>query len=300
MNDRPSLTELNAFTAIARQGSFRAAADELGVSPSTLSHMMRALEERLALRLFNRTTRSVAATEAGRKLLDSITPLLTGLDEAIADVRTLHDRPHGTVRINASAGGGELLMRRVIPDFLARHDEVHVDLVIDGRWVNVVAEGFDIGVRLGEAVPQDMIAVPFGPDERFVVVASPAYLDRHGHPATPDDLLRHRCIRFRLPSGKIYRWEFEHRGQELTVDVPGPLTVDTMRSVFDATTRGVGIGFVQIALAQEAIARGDLVLLLDDWAPPFPGQHIYYPSRRLLPSAVRAFVDLVREIGADA
>lgn len=300
MNDRPTLVELTAFTAIARHGSFRAAADELGVSPSTLSHMMRALEERLALRLFNRTTRSVAATEAGTRLLGSIGPLLTGIDEALSDVRTLHDRPHGTVRINASSGGGEILMRRIIPAFLARHDEVQVDLVIDGRWVNVVAEGFDIGVRLGELVPQDMIAVPFGPDERFVVVATPGYLAAHGTPLVPDDLLQHRCVRYRLPSGKIYRWEFEHRGHEFAMDVPGPLTVDTMRSVFDAAMAGTAIGFIQIELARAAIARGDLVLLLDDWTPPFPGQHIYYPSRRLLPSAVRAFVDIVREIGGDA
>jgi DNA-binding transcriptional LysR family regulator len=300
MNTRPTLVELTAFTAIARRGSFRAAAEELGVSPSTLSHMMRGLEERLALRLFNRTTRSVATTEAGRRLLASLTPLLTGLDEALTDIRSLHDRPNGTVRINASTGGGELLMRRIIPTFLARHDEVQVDLVIDGRWVDVIAEGFDIGVRLGEAVPQDMIAVPFGPEERFVVVATPDYLARHGTPLAPDDLLRHRCTRFRLPSGKMYRWEFEHRGQELAIDVPGPLIVDNMRSVLDATLSGSVVGFVQIEMARDAIARGDLVLLLDDWTPPFAGQHIYYPSRRLLPSAVRAFVDVVREIGREA
>jgi len=300
MNDRPTLVELTAFTAIARHGSFRAAADELGVSPSTLSHMMRALEERLALRLFNRTTRSVAATEAGKRLLANLNPLLTGLDEALADVRSLHDRPNGTVRINASTGGCELLMRRIVPTFLERYEEAQVDLVIDGRWVNVFAEGFDIGVRLGEAVPQDMIAVPFGPEERFVVVATPGYLAEHGTPLTPDDLQQHRCVRFRLPSGKLYRWEFEHRGQEFSMDVPGPLTVDLMRAALDAAMTGAVVAFVQIALARDAIERGDLVLLLDDWTPPFPGQHIYYPSRRLLPSAVRAFVDLVREIGPDA
>jgi DNA-binding transcriptional LysR family regulator len=300
MNSRPTLVELTAFSTIARHGSFRAAADEMGVAPSTLSHMMRGLEERLGLRLFNRTTRSVAATEAGRRLLASLNPLLTGIDTALADVRELHDRPNGPVRINASAQGGDLLMRRIVPTFLARYDEVQVDLAIDGRWVDVIAEGFDIGVRLGEAVPQDMIAVPFGPEERFVVVAAPAYLARYGTPLVPADLMRHRCTRFRLPSGKIYRWEFEHRGQETAIDVPGPLILDNMRSVLDAALTGTVIGFVQIELARAAIDREELVLLLDDWTPPFAGQHIYYPSRRLLPSAVRAFVDLVREIGAEA
>ena len=297
MNDRPTLVELTAFTTIARLRSFRAAADELGVSPSTLSHMMRGLEERLGLRLFNRTTRSVAATEAGTRLLGSLSPVLAGLDEALADVRMLNERPNGTVRINASARGNEILLRRIIPEFHALYPDVHLELVTDQRWVNVIAEGFDIGVRLGEAVPQDMIAVPFGGDERFIAIASPAYVAQHGAPRTPDDLARHRCIRFRLASGKCYRWEFEHRGQEVVVDVAGPITVGTMEHAVTAAAGGIGIAFVIGATAQAAIARGDVVTLLDDWTPPFTGYQIYYPSRRLLPSGVRAFVDLVRAIG---
>jgi len=300
MNDRPSFTELAAFTAIARHRSFRAAADELEVSPSTLSHMMRGLEERLGLRLFNRTTRSVAATEAGTRLFASLAPLLAGLDEALADVRMLNERPNGTVRINSSARGNEVLLRRIIPEFHRRYPDVQLDLVTDQRWVNVIAEGFDIGVRLGEAVPQDMIAVPFGGDEHFITVASPDYLARRGTPAVPDDLARHDCIRFRLGSGKIYRWEFEYRGQELVMDVEGPITLGTMEQAIIAATNGLGIAFVIADLARPAIACGELVTLLDDWTPPFAGYHIYYPSRRLLPSSVRAFVDLVREIGRNA
>ncbi len=300
MNDRPSLVELTAFTAIARHRSFRVAADELGVSPSTLSHMMRGLEERLGLRLFNRTTRSVAATEAGTRLLGSLGPVLTGLDEALADVRMLGERPNGTVRINSSARGNEVLLRRIVPEFRRRYPDVQIDMVTDQRWVNVIAEGFDLGVRLGEAVPQDMIAVPFGGDEHFIAVASPAYLAEHGIPGVPDDLARHHCIRFRLGSGKIYRWEFEYRGQELVVDVNGAITLGTMEQAILAAANGLGIAFVMKDLAQPAIARGELVTLLDDWTPPFSGYHIYYPSRRLLPSGVRAFVDLVREIGNDA
>lgn len=300
MNDRPSLVELTAFTAIARHRSFRVAADELSVSPSTLSHMMRGLEERLGLRLFNRTTRSVAATEAGTRLLGSLGPVLTGLDEALADVRMLGERPNGTVRINSSARGNEVLLRRIVPEFRRRYPDVQIDMVTDQRWVNVIAEGFDLGVRLGEAVPQDMIAVPFGGDEHFIAVASPAYLAAHGTPGVPDDLAQHQCIRFRLGSGKIYRWEFEYRGQELVIDVNGAITLGTMEQAILAAANGLGIAFVMKDLAQPAIARGELVTLLDDWTPPFSGYHIYYPSRRLLPSGVRAFVDLVREIGKDA
>jgi len=297
MNDRPTLVELTAFTTIARHRSFRAAADELRVSPSTLSHMMRGLEERLGLRLFNRTTRSVAATEAGLRLIAGLGPVLTGLDEALAEVRMLTDRPSGTVRINSSSRGHEILLNVVLPEFHRRYPDVQIDLVTDQALSDVIADGFDIGIRLGEAIPQDMIAVPFGGDECFIAVASPDYIARHGEPAAPDDLMRHRCIRFRMASGKLYRWEFEHRGQEMTIDPPGPIILGTMEQAVIAARQGLGIAFVISDLAQAAIASGELVQLLDDWTPPFSGFHIYYPSRRLLPSGVRAFVDLVRELG---
>jgi DNA-binding transcriptional LysR family regulator len=300
MNARPTLVELHAFLAISRHGSFRAAADDHGISPSTLSHMMRGLEDRLALRLFNRTTRSVAQTEAGTRLFHSLGPLLGGLDAALADLAELHDRPSGTVRINAPEQGADVLMRRIVPEFLRRHPDVRVEIVTEGRWVDIVAEGFDLGVRLGEALPQDMIALPFGGDERIVAVASPAYLAAHGTPEAPDDLARHDCVRYRKRSGKIYHWEFELRGQEFAIDVPGRLTLDTMAGVVAAAEAGVAIGFAMHDLVADAIAEGRLVLLLGDWTPPFPGYHLYYPSRRLLPSGVRAFVDLTREIGAGA
>jgi DNA-binding transcriptional LysR family regulator len=182
--------------------------------------------------------------------------LLGGLDAALDDIRTLHDRPSGTVRINASLRAAEALMQRIVPTFLQRYPDVQVDLVTDGRWVNVVAEGFDLGVRLGEAVPQDMIALPFCGEERFVAVATPAYLDAHGRPEVPDDLMRHQCVRFRLPSGKIYRWEFEHRGQELALDVAGPLTLDTMPMAAHAALAGLGIAFVSLSLVRDALADG--------------------------------------------
>lgn len=299
MNDRPSLVELNAFAAIARHRSFRAAADEIGLSPSTLSHMMRALEDRLGLRLFNRTTRSVAATQAGQRLLDGLAPALAGIDRALDDARSLSERPSGTVRINASARGNDLLLELIVPAFRVRYPEVEVELVTEQGLTDVIAAGFDLGVRLGEAVPQDMIAVPFGPDERFVAIAAPAYLAVHGTPRVPEDLARHSCIRFRMASGRIYRWEFESRGQEVVIEPSGAITVGTMEQGIAAAAQGLGIAFVIADMVQGHLARGELVQMLDAWTPPFPGWHIYYPSGRLLPGGVRAFVDLVREIGRD-
>ncbi len=226
MNERPGLSDLTAFAAIVAHRSFRRAADELGLSPSTLSHMMRVLEARLGVRLLHRTTRSVAPTQAGEQLAAQLTPILHDLDGALAAITAFRGQPAGRLRINATEPATRLLLRSVVPAFLRRCPEMSLDLVTEGRLVDIVAEGFDAGVRLGEAVPQDMIAVRFGGSIRFVVVAAPSYLADHGAPQTPDDLQRHACIRIRLPSGKPYRWEFEQHGQELTMDVPGPLTLD--------------------------------------------------------------------------
>ncbi|WP_322102548.1 LysR family transcriptional regulator [Paraburkholderia sp. J41] len=300
MNQRPSLTELTAFIQVVRHASFRAAADELGVSPSTLSHMMRALEERLGVRLFNRTTRSVAPTEAGTRLFQSLTPVLSELDLALHDVNRFRERPSGVLRINASEAAADLLVNRFVPVFLDRYPEMHVDVVTEGRLIDVVAEGFDAGVRLAESVPQDMVAVPLGGAVTFLAVASPAYLAAHGTPRTPDDLARHRCIRFRLPGGKLYRWEFEQHGQPLRVEVSGPLTLDHIRLMAEAAVKGVGIAYVTAGAAQPAIDRGLLVPVLSDWVPSFEGHCLYYPSHRLVPAGLRAFVDVVKELKTGA
>lgn len=296
MNEKPSLPELTAFSAVVRHRSFRAAADELGLSASTLSHMMRALEERLGLRLLHRTTRSVAPTEAGGRLFTSLGPILQDLDLALAGIGALRARPSGTLRINASENAVRLLLRRVVPIFLARYPEMHLDLVTEGKLVDIVAEGFDAGVRLGEAVPQDMIAVPFGSDARFVAIASPGYLAAHGTPRAPDDLEHHACIRFRLPSGKIYRWEFARHGQERELDVSGSVTLDDMGLMVEAAVGGLGIAFVWMETAHDAFERGDVKIVLEDWTPSFPGHFLYYPGRRLVPAALRAFVDVLKEI----
>ncbi len=296
MNQRPNLTELTAFMAVVRHASFRAAADELAISPSTLSHMMRALEERMGVRLFNRTTRSVAPTEAGARLFRSLTPVLADLDLALGDVNRFRDHPSGNLRINASEAAAELLVNRVVPVFLERCPEMHVDIVTEGRLVDIVAEGFDAGVRLAEAVPQDMVAVPLGDDVKFIAVAAPAYLRAHGEPKTPDDLAKHRCICFRMPSGKTYRWEFERHGQPLRIDVAGPITLDHIRLMVDAAIKGLGIAYVTSDAAQLALDRGLLVPVLVKWIPALAGHCLYYPGHRLMPAGLRVFVDLVKEL----
>ncbi|MGQ9371539.1 LysR family transcriptional regulator [Azospirillum sp. ST 5-10] len=297
MKRRPALADLTAFAAVAGHRSFRKAADELGLSPSTLSHMMKALEAGMGVRLLHRTTRSVAPTEAGDRLLVRLAPVLRDLDRALEEVDAFRGRPSGVLRINASEPAARLLLDRVVPTFLARCPEMALDLVTEGRLVDIVAEGFDAGVRLGEAVPQDMIAVPFGGGLRFVTVASPAYLAGRPAPQAPDDLKGHACIRLRLPSGKLYRWEFARRGQELTVEVAGALTLDHPGLMVEAAVKGLGIAYVADRLARPEIAAGRLVTVLDDWCPAIPGLHLYYPGHRHVPPGLRAFIDVLKEVG---
>ena len=297
MNNRPSLADLTAFAAVVTHRSFRRAADALELSPSALSHMMRTLEARLGVRLLHRTTRSVWPTEAGELLVGRLAPLLAGLDEALADVAAFRERPGGTLRINAAEPAARLLMRSVVPEFLRRHPAVSLDLATEGRLVDIVAEGFDAGVRLGEAVPQDMMAVRFGGEIRFVVVASPAYLAGRTTPESPEDLRQHACLRIRLPSGKPYRWEFARGGREFAVDVPGTLTLDHPELILEAAAAGFGVAYVTDRSARPLIERGRLVTLLDDWTPPIPGLFLYYPGRRHVPTALRAFIEVVKEVG---
>jgi DNA-binding transcriptional LysR family regulator len=295
---RADLTELTAFAAIAAHRSFRKAAEELRVSPSTLSHTLRSLEERVGVRLLHRTTRSVATTQAGEALLGRLRPLLREFDSALSEVDAFREGPRGTLRINTMLLGARLLLRKAVPTFLARCPEMQVDLVTEGRLVDVIADGFDAGVRLGEAVPRDMIAVGFGGQARFVAIASPAYLQRRAAPRTPHDLHQHACIRYRLRSGKLYRWEFEKRTQALTVDVPGPLTLDDDDLMVQAAQDGLGIAFVPEQAAERALKAGTLVTVLSDWCPRFPGLALYYPGHRQVPAGLRAFIDVLKETEA--
>lgn len=291
----PTLADLTAFMAVAAHRSFRKAADELGMSPSSLSHTLRALEQHLSVRLLHRTTRSVAPTEAGDRLLAQLRPVLRDLQSALAKVDDFRGQPSGSVRINAPESAARLLLHAVVPLLLERHPAVSVDLSVEGRLVDIVAEGFDAGVRLGEAVPQDMIAVHFGGSVRFVAVASPAYLARAGIPAVPDDLHHHTCIRHRLPSGKPYRWEFERHGQALAVDVAGRVTLNHVELMVEAAVDGLGIAYVPEHAARMPLGEGRLALVLAEWCPAIPGLFLYYPGHRQVPPALRAFVEVLRE-----
>ena len=287
---KPSLADLTAFAAVARHRSFRAAADQMGVSRSSLSHALGGLEQQLGVRLLHRTTRSVAPTDAGARLLARLVPTLRELDDMLAAVGDGADSPAGTLRINASETAARWLLRHVVPDFLQRCPRVALDIVSEGRLIDIIAEGFDAGVRLRESVPQDMIAVPFGGDARFLAVASPAYLSRHGVPATPDDLRRHRCIRQRLPSGRPYRWEFARGSDEIAIEVPGALTLDDNDLMVNAAVDALGIAFVPEAAARIALRDGRLRAMLEDWSPAIPGLCLYYPGHRHVPPALRAFI----------
>jgi DNA-binding transcriptional LysR family regulator len=295
---RPTLSDLAAFAAVAEHRSFRKAADVLGVSRSALSHALLGLERDLGVRLLNRTTRSVAPTDAGARLLTRLAPVLRDLDAALDTLAEVRGGPSGPLRINASKGAARLLLRDVVPRFLAHCPDVALDLVSEGRPVDIVEQGFDAGVRLGEAVPQDMVAIRIGGDVRFVAVASPAYLAGRAAPATPDDLRHHRCIRQRLPSGKRYRWEFSRHGEEIAVDVPGALTLDDNDLMVEAAADGLGIAYVPESFAREMQESGRLVAVLEDWCPPIPGLTLYYPGHRHVPAALRAFIDVVKEVNA--
>ena len=296
MSYRPTLDDLNAFAAIVTHRSFRKAAGELGLSPSTLSHMMRNMEARMGVRLLHRTTRSVAATEAGEMLLDRLKPVLRDLDLALDAVGEFGGQPSGTLRINASEIAARVLLNAAIPLFLERYPEISLDIVTENRLVDIVGEGFDAGIRLRESVPLDMIAVEFGGEARFLAVASPAYWKDHNQPKTPEDLKRHRCIRLRMPSGKLYRWEFEKHGQEVTVEVSGALTLDHVELMAEAAVKGLGIAYVPERIARPYLASGKIISVLDDWCPSIPGLCLYYPGHRHVPQSLRAFISVLTEV----
>lgn len=294
MNNRPTLDDIKALTLIAGHSSFRRAADELGLSPSTLSHQMRALERDLDVRLLHRTTRSVSPTPAGERLITRMQRVLREFDTALEALDDERGGPSGELRINTSEIAARVLLKGIVPDFLELYPQVTLDLVTEGRLVDIVAAGFDAGVRLEEAVPQDMIAVSLGAKARFVTVAAPSYLRQRGTPTTPDELNQHACIRHRMPSGKRYHWEFAHRDQEVSVDVPGALSLDHPGLMADAAARGLGIAYFEESVVRDRLDRGELVILLDDWCPPIPGLCLYYSGHRHVPAALRAFIDVVK------
>ena len=286
--------ELRSFAAIVEHGSFARAAAHLGVSPSALSQTIRGLETRLGLRLLNRTTRSVAPTVAGTRLLERLLPAMAEFDAAVADVKAESGRPSGTLRINAPRTAAIHVLGPLIGPFLKAYPEITLDIVTEEKLVDIVAGRFDAGIRLGEKVEQDMVAVKFSGDLEMLVVGSPAYFAEHGKPKTPRDLQAHRCINTRWPTdGSLYRWEFERGTEKLEAAVTGSLIVNEPEIAVRAAIDGVGLAFLFRYQVQAALASGQLVAVLKDWTPPFPGFYLYYPSRRQMPPALRAFVDFI-------
>ncbi|MGE0970999.1 LysR family transcriptional regulator [Klebsiella sp. WOUb02] len=286
--------ELGVFLMIARHKSLRRAADELGCTPSALSHSLRVIEERLKLRLFNRTTRSVALTEAGERLFSRIAPAFRDVDDALDDLNVFRDTPSGLLRINAAHSSSKMVLLPIVTRFLSAYPGVSVEIVVSNALIDMVTAGFDAGVRLGESLAQDMIAVPLTPAMRTAYVASPDFFRRYPIPTMPEQLRELPCIRLRFESGRFYHWEFESKGVKKSIDVPGRLIVSEQGLAIPAALDGAGIAFTFEPQVTELIAEGKLVRILDDWCPTYPGYFLYYSGRRQLPSTLRAFIDFIR------
>lgn len=289
-----SLTELEAVLAVARHRSFRAAAAAMGMSTSALSHTIAALESRMGVRLFNRTTRSVSTSEAGEQFISTIAPALSTIRLAIDQAGSRRDKPVGTLRINTSAGAANRCMALFIK-FMRRYPEMKLDLVTEGRLVDIVADGFDAGIRAADTLPQDMIAVALGGPLRYTVVGSPSYFARYPKPLVPDELMAHQCIRARMPSGVIYRWEFERHGESCEVDVQGMLTLDQPNLMLDAAREGLGLAYLAEWHVADDLASGRLEGVLADWLPPLGPLCLYYPGRRHVPPGLAALIAMIRE-----
>lgn len=292
---REHLADLTAFLAVAEERSFTRAAAKLGTSQSALSHTVRRLEANLGLRLLTRTTRNVAPTEAGERLIETLGPALSDIEAKLAALTELRDRPSGTIRITTSEYAANFILWPVIKRLLPDYPDLHIELSLDQSLTDIVEGRFDAGVRLGESLAKDMIAVPIGPDLRMAAFASPGYLDRYGVPSTPHDLTAHKCINLRLATlGGLYAWEFEKDGQALRVRVEGQLTFNDTPMVVEAAREGFGIGFIPEDHVMNLIKEKQLVRVLDDWCPPFAGYHLYYPSRRQPSSGFKLLVDALR------
>ncbi|QWW72439.1 LysR family transcriptional regulator [Rhizobium sp. WYJ-E13] len=293
---RGSLAELEAVLAISSRGGFRAAARELGISPSSLSQQIAALETRMGVRLFNRSTRSVVLSAAGEQFVASVGPALEAIRSAVEHVDEHRAEATGTMRINASVGATRMILTPLILEYMRRNPQMSVEIVTEGALVDVNAKGFDAGIRIREAVPPDMVVVPIGDSVCPAIVGSPEYFRRHGRPQVPADLSNHVCIRARMASGEVYRWEFERRGEGFALDVPGKLMLDDSDLMLRAARDGAGLAYLNKWQVADDVAAGKLGQVLSDWTPPYPGLCLYYPGRRNIPAKLRRFVDLIREL----
>ena len=292
---RGDLNDLAAFLAVARERSFTRAAAKLGVSQSALSHTVRGLEARLGVRLLTRSTRSVAPTEAGERLLQTVGLRFDEIDAELATLSEFRDKPAGTIRITAGEHAAEAILWPTLERLLPDYPDIKVELTVDYGLTDIVAERYDAGVRLGEQVSRDMVAVRIGPDMRMAVVGAPSYLARREPPRTPHDLVAHDCINIRLPTyGGIYAWEFEKDGRELRVRVEGQLVFNNIALRLNAALAGFGLAYLPEDQLRAHLAEGRLVRVLADWCPPFPGYHLYYPSRRQPTLAFALLVDVLR------
>jgi DNA-binding transcriptional LysR family regulator len=293
-----NLNDLTGFLAVANERSFTRAAAKLGVSQSALSHTIRDLEDRLGVRLLTRTTRSVAPTQAGERLLHTIGPRFAEIDAELAALSDLRDKPAGTIRITIGEHAAETILWPALAAFLPRYPDIKVELIVDYGLTDIVAERYDAGVRLGEQVAKDMVAVRIGPEVRMAVVGAPSYFDKRPRPKQPQELTAHECVNIRLPTyGGIYAWEFEKRGRGLKVRVEGQLVFNTMTLRMNAVMAGFGLAYLPEDQVRTQLADGRLIRVLADWCPSFPGYHLYYPSRRQPAPAFSLLVEALRHRG---
>ncbi|CAN7523140.1 LysR family transcriptional regulator [Pararhizobium sp. LjRoot235] len=293
--DRKDLNDLLWFLSVAEERSFTRSAAKIGIAQSTLSHTIKRLETRLGLRLLTRTTRNVGLTEAGERLRQSLAPRMLEIETDLAALMSLRDTPSGTIRITLSDHAYESLVWPKLRDVLSQYPDIKVELDRDNGFRNIIEDGYDAGVRLGESLEKDMIGVRIGPDWRLLAVASPSYFESHSKPLHPQELIQHVCIRIRQArAGGTYAWEFEKDGQELRVRVDGQLTLNSSLPMVDAALAGYGIAYVPDDLVNHHVEAGRLVAVLEDWSPPFPGYYLYYPSRHQNSPAFRVVVDALR------
>ncbi|MFI8479094.1 LysR family transcriptional regulator [Pseudomonas sp. NPDC078700] len=294
---KSGLTELEVVLAVARRSGFRAAAVELDMSTTAVSNAVAKLEARLGVRLFHRTTRSVSLTEAGQKFTARIAPSVLNIQDAMTSILEHNAMPAGTLRINSSLGAALMIFQPILLEFLRRYPRMVVDIATDGRMVDIVAEGFDAGLRVSSGVPQDMIRVPISEEIPIVVVASADYLNTHPAPGSIEDLTLHPCICARLPSGIASPWEFMRNGKQLKIDVKGPLVLDAPLMMLESVKQGLGLAQLPEWYVRDGLASGELVKVLEQWSIPAPGLSLYYSGHRHLPAGLRALIDVIHEVG---
>lgn len=293
---RSDLADFASFLAIARHRSISRAGLELGVSASALSHALKGLEARLGIRLVNRTTRSVTLTAAGEQLFAALGEPMAAIGQAMDDLNRFREGPSGRVRLNVPQDAANFLLAPILPGFVERYPDVELEIAVSNRLIDVVEGGYDAGIRFGGTVPEDMVAQRLSADIRWVVVGAPAYLDRFGTPAHPDDLANHRCLRIRLGTGHVYRWEFERDGEELAVSVPGPITIDESHFALRLVAQGAGLVYAPEPAVAGLVAAGAVRIVLQDWLPMGPAYHVYYSGRRHVPAGLRLLIEYIREM----